>query len=180
MPFHLHKNGEKAQASVPDYDFTFAAQGDLRIDERPRISSRQLQKNDSQERANLRSRNRSSVTRCFFPVCQGISEVLNERFNFWRRGIRHGPRNFAQYRVTELSQRLDGHALPHPCQELFIAVPAKHHRSATRGEIRGAIRLHCLVVTRGGSGGMTLRVKLCQLVVMDVMGGRCRGGWPGT
>src|SRR5277367_5217012 len=45
MSLHLHENGKETQASIPNYDFFFAALGNLRIYKRPRLGFGELEEN---------------------------------------------------------------------------------------------------------------------------------------
>src|SRR5580692_4865251 len=63
-PFDLHEDRKKAEAPVPHYDLLRTALDDLRINQRPRLNSGQLQKNHSLHHPDLRSRNTAPVASC--------------------------------------------------------------------------------------------------------------------
>src|ERR1700747_1280812 len=79
VAFHLHENGQKTQAGVPDSDLFFASPGDFGIYHRPRLGTAQLEKDDFGTLDKLWRSDGPAVACSLAPMGQRIREVLNQR-----------------------------------------------------------------------------------------------------
>src|SRR3974390_2259795 len=87
MTLHLHEDGEKAEASVPDNNLLFTLLKNHRVDQTPRLLTRQVKENHSLHDADLRRSNRSSVAGSCTPVRQRVGQVSNEFIDLGREDV---------------------------------------------------------------------------------------------
>ena len=116
MPFHLHENRKKTQASIPDDDFLRASFDDFRIYQRPRFCAGQLQKYNALRDADLRRGDASAVAGGGSPVRQRVGEVFHQSARFPAR--EDSPRAWRSRAISDrpIAARFEWPSVPSRCR----------------------------------------------------------------
>src|SRR5215813_9699082 len=77
VPLYLHEDRKKTQTGIPDDNLLLAALRNLRIDQRPRLGTGQLQEDDSPGNSQLRRGNAATIAGLFACLRQRVAQIFD-------------------------------------------------------------------------------------------------------